>query len=176
MPILLPREFLLYTLFFTFLRMNSNGWIPYATFAYKEEYMEQSANEADGGVHDFTCKVTTCKTPYSRKTARTPHACIKIQRGWRERAALYLIEIGSNDESFAHRTSVSCFASGCVLFPGRFRFLRSFWERSEMYKCSTRCQFSRTLSACLRCRALVGTYLLYCFVRGWFRLAVLCSR
>ena len=48
-------------------------------------------------------------------------------------------------------------------FVGRadFDFFVRF-ENSELYKCSTTCWLEPTLSACLRCRALVGAYLLCC--------------
>ena len=45
-------------------------------------------------------------------------------KGRRERAVLYLIEVGSKGECFAHNTSFSCFVSGCIFLPGRFRYLR----------------------------------------------------
>ena len=61
----------------------------------------------------------------------------------------------SKGESFAHHASCSYFISSWVFLSGTFRFLRSLWERRNLYKCSTTCYVWPTLSACLRCRALV---------------------
>ena len=93
---------------------------------------------------------------------------------------LYLIEIETKGRSFAHHTS----SVWVYIFLGRadFRFSiykYSFWELSAQYKCSTTyiCWLAPTLlSACLRCRALIGTYSLGC-VWGLIALrCVLCLR
>ena len=74
-PILPPGSFYCIPDFFTpfFLHMNSNGSIPSATLAHKEECLEQNANEADREIDDLQ----NPRAPCFRKTTRTPHACTK---------------------------------------------------------------------------------------------------
>ena len=128
-PILLPGDIFLHTRFSpVFLRMNSDGSIPSATRAHKEEGIEQNANEADRKVHEVRYKLSTYKNPRapcSRKTTRTPHACTKyIERTERKSTVVFYVEIGNKGESFAHYTSFSCFVSGGVLLPGKKKNLR----------------------------------------------------
>ena len=127
----------------------------------------------------FMRKLTTRKCQElhcSRKTTRTPHACImRIARMERESSAVPYWDCEIKTKSFAHRTHhLSCFIRGCMLlYVGQiFRFLGSFWERRELSKCSMTCYSSRQLGlVALRCRALIGTRVVCCFVQGWLRLA-----
>ena len=90
---------------------------------------------------------------------------------------------GRNRKDKRERThQLSCFVNGWVFFctcgPGRFRFICSLREHSELYKlCITLddCWLEPILSACLRCRALIGAYLLCCLCE-LLRCAVLCLR
>ena len=44
-------------------QMSSSGLISGTTLSNMEYYKEQNANEADRGVHDFMCELTTCENP-----------------------------------------------------------------------------------------------------------------
>ena len=108
------------------------------------------------------------KMPRSLKLQENnPGRCMHVRTKWRQRAALYLIEIGNKSKRFAHRVCWIKLLREGVYFgrPGRFRFLRSIREHSELYECSTTCWLSPT-AVCLRCRALIGRHLLCCLVQG----------
>ena len=88
-----------------------------ARCARSQGRIEQNSNKADRDVHDFRCKLTTCKCqelPCSRKTTQKPHACTKyIEKGRRERRAVYLVGNGNEGKSLAslrasHQLKVLC--------------------------------------------------------------------
>ena len=136
---------------------------------------KQNANEADRKVNDFRCKLTTCKWHGLHAQENSPDAACMYGIENTERKSnetSYYCEIGNLAKSFA--LPISCWVVKYFCWPGSIRFLGSFWEHGELHKCSTTRWLSPTLSACLHCRALIGAYLLCCFVQGWFNFDVLC--
>ena len=91
--------------------------------------VEQDSNdEADRKVNDFRCKLTSsnCQERHlcSRITTRTPHVCAKcIEKGWRERAVLYISYWNRNyckGKSFAHHASAVYNCVPSIRIPGVF--------------------------------------------------------
>ena len=91
---------------------------------------------------------------WSTKTTRAPHAWTKYRTD------------GEKEQRTSNITPpAKLFCERLHIFVGRAVFSISsfkFGEHSELYKCSTTCWLQSTLSACLRCRVLIGTYLLCC--------------
>ena len=93
-----------------------------------------------------------------RKIARALHACSKYI-GRRQKAVLYLIDIGNERQIPRASHQLSCFVSASIFVKAGQVSNFSFVLRTQRAdKCSTTCWLSPTLSACLRCRAMVGTY------------------
>ena len=93
-------------------------------------------------------------------------------KGQRERAVLY----GNRYQHISRARSD--WKIGAIHIPGaRYIFL---WageisiSSSELPNFLTILWLLPILSACLRCRAVIGTYLVCCFVQGWLRCAMLC--
>ena len=112
------------------------------------------------------------RAPCSRKTTSTPHACIihicLYERERRVSAVSYWNQIKANPSPTIDQLLVVVFVLGRV----DFDFIAGF-ENAVSCRFSTTCWLSLTLSASLRCRALVGTYVLFCFVQSWLRCAML---
>ena len=106
----------------------------------------------------FQVQLTTCKNPTapcSRKTTCTPHACTEymLQENNLDAARMYGIHRKGGEKEQCcillrlkikecpSRITWASQLLGEWLYslPGRFRFLRSFWERSGLHKCSTTC-------------------------------------
>ena len=124
------------------------------------------ANESDQEFHDFTCKLTSCKcqTLHAPGYQPGPHACTKyMKRTERKQSSIVLLR--SKLKANPHQRCVgSCmFLQAAQIY---IRFLRSFSELYVLYKCTTTCWLTSTLSACLRRRTLIGTYLRCGFVRA----------
>ena len=97
---------------------------PLLRFAHKNT--KQNANEADGVVHNFRCKLTNFKAPRAPCSTKT-------------RGMLHLTVIWNTSESFAYHTSFGRFEM-IVYFPGRFRFLRfknaATWTNAQRHAIS----------------------------------------
>ena len=70
------------------------------------------ANEAGREVHDFRCKLTTCKCQELHAPGKQswPRACTQyVERAERKSSAVFFTEIGTKKgKSFAHHTAALC--------------------------------------------------------------------
>ena len=111
-------------------------------------------NKADGEVHGFRCKLPTCKCQELHGPRKQPG---RRMHG-RNRNG------GEKEQCTGNITP----AVGREDFHFFFRFENT---AKCTNKCLTTCLFEPTLSACLRCRALIGSCL-HCYLCG---LTALCS-
>ena len=119
-------------------------------------------------VHEFRWKLATCKCQELQAPGKQPrrrmHVSCKYVRKRKKKSVVS--SYGDwKKRQILHASSAAC--------GRRFLFARgpdvdffAGFENTASCRCSTTCWLSPTLSACLRCRPLTGSYVLRCFVHG----------
>ena len=83
-----------------------------STLSQGRALSKMRANEAGREVHDFRCKLTTCKCQELHAPGKQswPRACTQyVERAERKSSAVFFTEIGTKKgKSFAHHTAALC--------------------------------------------------------------------
>ena len=141
---------------------------PPATLAHKQEFNKMPMTTSHREVHGFRCKLATCKCQALHGPQKLPGRRMygrNRKDGEKEQCT---------GKPFAQHTSNTVLGRANNDF-----FIRFDNTASCIYaRCSTTCWRKPTPSACLRCRALIGAYLLCCLLRWLTALCctVLCLR
>ena len=155
-----------HTWWYKALRSACGSRRPLRSLAHKEEYSNKMRIKADiKYVHAFRCKLLganwrCANAKSSMLQENNPDAaCMhEIHTGRKkngekdQRCTLLRLEIQANPSRItpANKAALWVLVYVCFGGPGRFLYLRSFWEHSELYKCSKICRLSALVnSVCL---------------------------
>ena len=129
-------------------------------------------NEVDTEVHDFSFKLKTCKCQELHAPEKQPSRCMRVRnrKNTEKEQCCILEHILMILEIKAYPRASQAGASGCIFCRAEFDFFVRF-ENATSFKSVNALRhagsrLSPTLSACLRCRAVIRRVLVLLFFAG----------